>query len=483
MGEANMRSWWKKLGILGCMGWALALTQSAAHAQFPPPVGGGGMPRPPMGMPTAMSMPPNGFGGAPGMTGQPADFPNPGVPSQEPVSPFSIKDEGMPNAFSELVDNRCPRPPVMIFRAEYLGWWIRSAPVAVPLVSTTSNFAGGELGAQGQPGTTFPVPAGSNSIDYGYLSGVRAAWGIAPDFCPPIEVSGFTFTRNFKVFGGGSTDASGQYLARPIRLTDVAGPGGGLNTVEFVNVPGFAAGQVDVFSRLSFWNVETNVFFNFADNGTIRMDLILGYRHMDLYESLQINNTINGTNASVNFGGSSFGNGAGTFVRDAFNGRNMFDGGQIGVRSIVNFGGLKVFGDFKLAMGANNQFLNIDGSSTLNQNIAGAGAQTLPGGILALPSNIGAYSHSHFSIIPEVSLSLSYQATQHIRLYGGYNFLYWTNVIRPGDYVNNNVDGRQIPTDQNFIAGVKGNSPAGPTTFQMRDFFAHGFFAGVEIGY
>ena len=38
-----------------------------------------------------------------------ADFPNPACASNEPVSPWTMRDEGMPNAFNELEDPR-PRP-------------------------------------------------------------------------------------------------------------------------------------------------------------------------------------------------------------------------------------------------------------------------------------------------------------------------------------------------------------------------------------
>src|SRR5262249_19587077 len=279
------------------------------------------------------------------------------------------------------------------------------------------------------------------------------------------------------------TDATGQYLARPVQLVDVAGiPGLGLNTVEFVNIPGVAAGHIDIHSRLSMWNVETNFFFNFADNGTLRLDLILGYRHMDLYESLEINNTLTGTNANVNFGGASFPLGFSTIARDAFRTRNGFDGGQIGLRSIFECTSqLKIFADFKLAMGVTNQFLTIDGTSTLYPN-NGLPTVTLPGGILALRNNIGSNSNREFTIMPDLSLSLSYQCTQHLRLFGGYNFIYWNNVIRPGDYANNAVDSRNIPTDQNFNGTFKGGAPTFPS-FIQRNFYAHGWHVGVEVGF
>src|SRR5438128_4265936 len=93
-GRLTMRRWRKLLalaaGILGGLG-GLAV---GASAQFPPP---GGFGPPPSGM---MGPPPDAncgpFGGDAGHLA-PADFPNPAVPSQEPVSPFSLRTGGMQN--------------------------------------------------------------------------------------------------------------------------------------------------------------------------------------------------------------------------------------------------------------------------------------------------------------------------------------------------------------------------------------------------
>jgi hypothetical protein len=488
-----MRNGWKTLGVLA----GLALGQASALAQFPVPNGGYGMGGPAMGgpamggpvmgMPTAM---PNG--GAPGAfhpdpkhMGLPAEFPNPGIPGKEAVSPFSIKDEGMPNAFTELVDNRRACPPTCVFRTEYIGWWITPGPLRVPLVTTTTNLAGGEVGAQGQPGTVFLVDASKTAIDYSLLHGMRSSLGIAVHWFPPIEISGFVINRNYKLFGGGADDGSSlEYLARPITLADLPGGVGalGLNDVEFVNVPGVATGKIDVHSRLSLWNFETNLFLNFCDNGTLRYDFLFGYRHMDLYEDLSIDHSLTGLTRGVRFGGLTFPPGFQTLVYDSFRTRNSFDGGQIGIRSILDCDHVKFFLDTKLAIGVTHQYLAINGSSTLVGGDSSIPSNTLAGGILALPSNMGTRSLRDVTLIPEANLSISYQCTRQIRLYGGYNILYWPNVIRPGDHVTNVVDSRQIPTDQNFIPGFRASTPAFPT-FVMRNLLIHGFHVGVEFGF
>src|ERR1043165_2274564 len=183
-----MGSWWNSIKRLASGLAGVVLIASTASAQFQPPAPGGygmpprgGMMAPPPGMTHGLPMgnpgaggpppgafgggpggggpPPGAFGGNPALGGMPADFPNPGVPSKEPVSPFSIKDDGLPNAFSILNDPR-PRvnPYFWTIRGEYLNWQISSTGPSVVLVTTTSNSPI-ERGALDQPNTSIVVPA------------------------------------------------------------------------------------------------------------------------------------------------------------------------------------------------------------------------------------------------------------------------------------------------------------------------------------
>ena len=498
-----MRSWWRSLGLLAGGVVSLGGIATFASAQFPPqgpggfgmPPGGGMMGSPSgMGMPSGMGIvpsagmtgpPPGAFGGNPILVGRPAEFPNPAQPSQEPASPFSIRDDGMPNAFTELIDPR-PRvlpPYTMAFRGEYLRWWIPHGPNAAVLVTTsTTGLATGETGALGEPHTVSLVSPGDNTANYGWSSGFRLSMGLVINNLPPIEVSGFSFNRNAPIFAAGSTNATGQFLARPVQLSNImTSLISGTEAVEFVNIPGIAAGTVKVDSRLSLWGIEANGLFNAIGADRLKIDLLLGYRHTDLYEAFEIQNTLVGIKGNVNFAGKTFPTGFSTSVIDSFKARNAFDGGQFGFRTTLGLvERVALISDLKFAMGLTNQTLTIGGSSTVNAAVANRPSGTLDGGILALASNSGQRSHSEFSIIPEANLGLSCQLNSWCRIFGGYNILYWSSVIRPGDHINNVVDSRQIPTDQDFNPNVQPTTPAFPS-FVTRNFFVHGFFAGVEF--
>jgi hypothetical protein len=494
-----MRRWWKSLGLLAGGLASLGGIASSASAQFPPAGPGGfgmppagGMMGPPSGMgmvpgPDMTGLPPGAFGGNPNLGGRPAEFPNPAQPSQEPAAPFSIRDDGMPNAFTELIDPR-PRvfpPYTMVFRGEYLRWWIPHGPNAAVLVTTsTTGLATGETGALGEQHTVPLVSPADNTAQYGWSTGFRLSMGLAINYLPPIEVSGFSFNRNVPIFAAGSTNATGQFLARPVQLSNImTSLISGTEAVEFVNIPGIAAGSVRVDSRLSLWGIDANGLFNAVAADRIKIDLLLGYRHTDLYEAFEIQNSLVGIKGNVNFAGKTFPTGFSTSVTDSFKTRNAFDGGQFGFRT--TFGlveRIMLFSDLKFAMGLTNQTLTIGGTSTVNAAVANRPSGTLQGGILALASNSGQQSRSEFSIIPEANLGLSCQLNPWWRIFGGYNIFYWSSVIRPGDHINNVVDSRQIPTDQDFNPNVRPGTPAFPS-FVTRNFVVHGFFVGMEFGF
>ncbi len=478
-----MGSWRKSLGVLAGGLVSLGGFLPSAHGQFSPPPGGM-MGAPPGMMPGMMGSPPPGaFSGNPLAGGVPAEFPNPAQRSPEPVSPFTIPNDGIPGAFTEQLDPRPrrPAPYTMVLRAEYVGWWISKSGSNVDLATTTTNFPN-EIGALGQQNTQIIFPAGGGSIDYRMLTGFRAAMGIAIGYVPPIEVSGFSFNRNLGVFQAGSSDATGIFLARPVQINNIPnGPNAGLETTELVNIPGVLNGTMTVMSRMSFWSVDVNAFLNVIDTDRFKIDFLAGYRHVDLYESLEITNTSGGFAGQVVFGGAVQPVGFTATVFDMFRTRNAFDGGQIGLRSVFSVDRLSVFTDVKVAMGNTRHVLTIDGNTTLFQPAANRVPQTLPGGLLALPGNIGTSSRNEFSFVPEANFSVSYQLGQNIRLFGGYSALYWSSVARPGDHLNSVIDSRGVPSSLAFTPGT-GTAPATPPLV-FRDFFAHGFNVGVEFGF
>lgn len=453
-----MRKWWKRVGIVtgGLLGLG-TLGTPAAHAQFSP-------------------LPPgNGIFAADPQAPCPPEFPNPGKPGSEPVSPFSVKDEGMPNAFTEL---ECPpgcNPYHLTLRTEYLSWWMPRINIPAPLLTTSSDpVVGPATGLLGAP--TTGILLGQGAYNMGMTDGYRITMGIAPGFMPPVEVSGMFFNRNSTIYNTVSNGS--EILVRPIQVTTATTlTGAPAQSGQLIAGPGFGGGFFNVRSTFNLWGTDVDMFTNLADNGTIKMDFLFGYKHADLNDSFDIRNS---TPPGTSFNGITIPPGFGTLVQDDFAGHNQFNGGTIGLRTIIGSGRLSLWTDAKLSMGDSVQWTTIGGSTTLT---GGGGALTLPGGLLALPSNSVVTTRNMFTVIPEVNIALSCQVTPNLRIFGGYNVFYWSNVVRASDQISTIIDPTQLPTAPagTYIPGHVGTAPL--PGLHSTSFFAHGVNLGLEIGF
>ena len=175
------------------------------------------------------------------------------------------------------------------------------------------------------------------------------------------------------------------------------------------------------------------------------------------------------------------GEGVGTriFNRERFATYNDFYGGQLG--TVLGYRNNRWTADLRaaIALGDTHQQLQISGSQM--RTLAPSGQTiTLPGGLFALPSNIGTFNRDVFAVAPEVGLNLGYQVTDHLRAFVGYNFLYWSNVIRPGDQIDRVLDVNQIPR----FAPVPlppVSTPRPLPLFHDTDFWAQGVNLGMEF--
>ncbi len=130
-----------------------------------------------------------------------------------------------------------------------------------------------------------------------------------------------------------------------------------------------------------------------------------------------------------------------------------------------------------MAIGDTHELVSTSGSSDL---LAGATVvKTLPGGILALPSNIGHLSDDEFTAVSEVEARIGYQLGRHVTASMGYNFLYWSRVVRPGDQINRGLSPEQIPTLAAF--GLPGQTVQTAPALTSTDFWTQGFSLGLEF--
>lgn len=365
--------------------------------------------------------------------------------------------------------------PGFWFNADYLLWWTKSSPTPGPLI-TTGSLNDAIPGGVGQPGTT--VVFGNNNFDTNTKAGMRLAagfWlGSAQRF--GIEGTWLQLEKRTQAFSIASDAAGNPLIGRAI-----ISPFTGDEIIEADAIPDLLTGgaAASFSTRLLGW--ELNSALNVTRRRSLALDLLAGFRALDLHESLILQDSFTPLVAGVTtFNGlpadppSSLGD------FDSFHTSNKFYGPQIGSRIDWNSGRFNVNVITKVALGTTQQDVDIDGASVLIT--PGAATVTAAGGVLAAPSNIGHYYREQFTVVPEVGLNAGFALTDWLRLRAGYTFMYWSSVVRPGNTVDRTVNFTQLPTDFSFVPGPA--NPAVPAfSFQRSDYWAQGFNFGLELSY
>jgi hypothetical protein len=399
----------------------------------------------------------------------------------ETVAEYCCESTECASCFScEAVGGNLPR---FWIGAEYLLWWVRDANFPV-LATTTTASPFIETGVLGDPGTQVLFGGGAES--FGPFSGLRVSGGLWIDPCQKwgIDASGFFLGERSINFN--TNPASAFVVARPfINGSDVPPS----ESVELNNSPGVAQGFLSIDAPSRLYGYDVNLRRNLCMNCSSRVDFLLGYRQLWLDEGLFIREDVlldqNLSQQVAAGGGIPFPalDGARATLFDSFETNNRFYGGQLGTAATWQRGRWSVNANVKVAMGVTQQTVDINGGATFflqNGNVA-----RFRGGLLALDGNIGRFSRDRFSVVPEVGITLGYQLTDNLRAFVGYNFLYWSNVVRPGDQIDRVLNPRRIPFFQQLNPQTVGPANPNRPVFIFRDtgFWAQGMTAGLQLTY
>jgi Putative beta barrel porin-7 (BBP7) len=393
------------------------------------------------------------------------DQPPPGGATQAPASPGAGTGAGEPGCpplgcfepQPSCCGGICGPPGRFWVSAEYLLWWIKDDRLP-PLVTAGPASSGGVLGA---PGTT--VLYGGGGSDEEPFSGGRFTAGYWLNDCQTvgIEASFFFLGERSNHFVAGAPGELGEpVVARPI-----------INALTGTETSELVPGTITVRERSRLLGTEINGICNVCCACCARLDLFAGFEYLELDEDLTIEENLAVPADIPTIGGTRF------LVSDSFGTRNFFYGGQLGARGEVRRGRFFVDGMVGIGLGDTHQDLDILGSTIITP--PGGTPVAERGGILALPSNIGQFSRDRFSVVPQVGINLGYQVTPHLRAFIGYTFLYWTDVIRPGEQIDRVINPTQIPSTLGPGTLV---GPARPEVlFKETDFWAQGINFGIEF--
>lgn len=344
-------------------------------------------------------------------------------------------------------------------QTEYLLWWVRQPQI--PILATTAENA--NFGFFGQPGTVNllgPGEFGSQRRD-GFR--VRVGGPLGNHEWLAFDASFFTLPR--------VTDrVSFNSNQTPTILRPFFAPNFNAEFGELVSFPGLATGTLDIEQSSALWGMDVN-FRKQPPCGCEQWHSpFIGYRYLNLDESLTMTeNLVAGPDAPDPVGTT-------IFVQDRFSTRNQFHGGQIGTVFGRKWGRVSVDGRASVALGVTHQTLDIQGVQQRTR--PGQPTENFVGGLYAAGPNLGRFTKDRFSVVPEVTLNLGYDLTPRLKAYAGYNFLYWSNVIRPGDQIDRFVDLTYVPNAPDVpFSGQERPQP----TFTKTGFWAQGIQFGLEF--
>jgi Putative beta barrel porin-7 (BBP7) len=493
-------------GVLATVA-ALAASAGMAFGQGAPPTapqafpnwGGAAMPpapgmapvpgmAPAPGSPMSMSTPGGMPAGVPGMVppAAPYEMPHNGViGGQVPYPGFQPTfggDQGVPPqdgppqggppqggwydgaGMNPQVHKAAGGPDKFWIDVEHIAWKVRSMPIPFPLVVASPPAAGGVLGQEGTR-----VLFGDENVDYGsYFNVLRLTGGFwcGCDRNCGLELSGFIQEARSEVADFHVPITGRQVLARPLidALTGQA-------SSVLVAFPGQFGGDVFVNARLKMGGAEANLLKSCVYCDRFKFNVLGGVRYIDHDETLTITSrstipALDPTDPTL------------VDIFDEFACRNQFFGGQLGFEMELRH--RRCFMDItgKVALGNQNENLNVRGFT--NNRTLGVNSTT-PGGMLALAGNITDTNDNEFAYVPEVTIKLGYQWTQRISTFVGYNGLYISRLMRPGDQIDPVINPVFLPVSTQFGGDF---GPVRPiNTFNKTDFWTQGVTFGLSIRY
>jgi Putative beta barrel porin-7 (BBP7) len=408
---------------------------------LPPPDGGTaqaapGQPLPGSPVPVAPDSPAQPSPPPPGpYPPAPPPYPPPGGYPVYPPPPV-IYEAPPPLRRALLFDDPAGNP-IFWTGIDGLIWWSKSQPLSVPLLTTGPASQGASAGNLGAPGTV----SLDGPLDYGAQGGIRVYAGGWFDLshCIGMDGSLFVLGTQSRSFGAADNSGVGNFVINE--------PVAGAPFSTQVSAPGIDTGSAFVRSTSQFGGGDINLLYNLYRGHGWTVNLLGGYRYLELDETLAIgaDSTLLTTSTYTD----NFGNvlatappGSEVTVFDSFRTENQFNGGQIGAEFKYLYGRWVFDGAAKIAFGGTHEVVTINGAT--NVFPVNAPPVFLSGGNYAT-LQIGRYRQDRFAVAPEALLNVGYQFTPWLRGEIGYDFLFLSSVLRPGNQIDNTYDGVSHP--------------------------------------
>ena len=365
---------------------------------------------------------------------EPVNKPMPAV-----LSPEEVSSHGLPSSWS---------------RYDLLFWFPKAQPLPPLLTVSPTN----SVPVLGGPQTA--ILLGTRSIDTPTSAGGRFTWGWSHGCDNEIgwEVTYFfTGTRSAEAAFNGTN--RNLFYARPLIDARTG------NEFAFpVSSPGLP-GQFRAVSqnRMTGWEVNGVASLVRTENGYL--NALAGYRFFLNHEGVRLEQrTTLSPTLSAN-------------AADQIDGHTRFHGGQIGLEGAMDWNQFFVGAVGKVAFGRSFEVVKIGGQTNF---VTAAGGLPVQGGVLSFGSNTGRETNSAFAVLPEGQLNVGYRFRDRSKFFIGYNILYLSDAVRPGDQIDRSVSLNSIPFLSN---GFPGNGTRPELAIKRTDFWVQGITIGLDYKY
>ena len=364
----------------------------------------------------------------------------------------------------------CGPPGRFWIREEYVNWWAKGGHVpALVVEGSDPNF------------TTTRTLYGDADYNGGYRPGTWTDIGMWLDCCKTVAIEGDYFWAgdlNSPFFASSDGD---PILGRPFidantgqpRFEDDAVPGIVIGSKSIKNDNSLQGAGIDFRHNLCCCCdccQDCCDTCNFHGQNCSRLDYIAGFRWFNFDDNLRINEHLIPIDPAgpVPIGTT-------IDLTDSFRTQNNFYGMELGLIGTRYRCRWMLEGSAKVAFGDMSKLVDINGQTVIS--FPGTPTTVLPGGLLALSSNIGHYQQDQFTAIPIISGRIGYRVCDHMTLLAGYTFMYFGNVARAGDQIDTTVNPNLLPPP----IGGGPNRPA--FAFNNSSLWLQGVTLGAEFNF
>src|SRR6202521_1439687 len=285
---------------------------------------------------------------------------------------------------------------------DYVLWWVKGAPLSVPLVSTgpVATTHHGLLGPPAENGTDSTIlygaphalaKGGNDTQNFAGFSGSRLTWGDWIDDAQryAVEGSGFVLEKRVAGYAARAGSDGNPILGIPVYNTVPYLVGtqtifAGEDSLPFsladdpnrARANGIIVGGIDISNSLQLWGSDVTGVINLHRDSSWELSGLVGFRYLNLSESFNLAVDIEGVSGPY----------AGEIgvARDRFDTKNQFYGAKLGMRGRAFWGPLSVDLTGSVAVGTSHEVIAISGGFNAINYTASAGSE----GVFAQPSHV-----------------------------------------------------------------------------------------------